>query len=100
MDLRSVFIANLKKYRKERNLSQLKLAELCGTSTSYIGEIEIGKKFPSVEMIQKFSEAINIQPHMLFMAETDSYSEENDKEKKEKMIEKLQAAIREIVESA
>ena len=100
MDLRSVFIANLKKYRKERNLSQLKLAELCGTSTSYIGEIEIGKKFPSVEMIQRFSEAINIQPHMLFMAETDSYSEENDKEKKEKMIEKLQAAIREIVESA
>lgn len=100
MDLRSVFIANLKKYRKERNLSQLKLAELCGTSTSYIGEIEIGKKFPSVEMIQRFSEAINIQPHMLFMAETDSYSETNDKEKKEKMIEKLQAAIREIVESA
>lgn len=100
MDLRSVFIANLKKYRKERNLSQLKLAELCGTSTSYIGEIEIGKKFPSVEMIQRFSEAINIQPHMFFMAETDSYSETNDKEKKEKMIEKLQAAIREIVESA
>lgn len=100
MDLRSVFIANLKKYRKERNLSQLKLAELCGTSTSYIEEIEIGKKFPSVEMIQRFSEAINIQPHMLFMAETDSYSETNDKEKKEKMIEKLQAAIREIVESA
>lgn len=100
MDLRSVFIANLKKYRKERNLSQLKLAELCGTSTSYIGEIEIGKKFPSVEMIQRFSEAINIQPHMLFMAETDSYSETNDKEKKEKMIEKLQTAIREIVESA
>lgn len=100
MDLRSVFIANLKKYRKERNLSQLKLAELCGTSTSYIGEIEIGKKFPSVEMIQRFSEAINIQPHMLFMTETDSYSETNDKEKKEKMIEKLQAAIREIVESA
>ncbi|MBR0497180.1 MAG: helix-turn-helix transcriptional regulator [Treponema sp.] len=81
-------------------MSQLKLAELCGTSTSYIGEIEIGKKFPSVEMIQRFSEAINIQPHMLFMTETDSYSETNDKEKKEKMIEKLQTAIREIVESA
>ena len=58
MELRTVFITNLKRYRKEIKFSQMTLAERCGTSTSYIGEIEIGKKFPSVEMIQKIAEAL------------------------------------------
>ncbi|GMO50179.1 MAG: hypothetical protein Ta2B_30820 [Termitinemataceae bacterium] len=31
----------------------MKLAEKCGTAASYIGEIEIGRKFPSVEMIER-----------------------------------------------
>lgn len=28
----------------------MQLADICNTSTSYIGEIETGRKFPSVEM--------------------------------------------------
>lgn len=97
MDLRTVFIDNLKKYRKEQKLSQMKLADLCGTSPSYIGEIEIGKKFPSVEMIQKFSDAMNIRPYMLFMEENDCFVATVRPEKKEELIEKLQSAVREIV---
>ncbi|MDR2767958.1 MAG: helix-turn-helix transcriptional regulator, partial [Treponema sp.] len=30
----------MKKYRKKKQLSQMKLAEMLNTSTSYIGEIE------------------------------------------------------------
>jgi transcriptional regulator with XRE-family HTH domain len=33
MGLKDVFIKNLKKYRKEKKVSQMALAELCGTST-------------------------------------------------------------------
>ena len=40
----------------------MKLAELCGTSTSYIGEIEIGKKFPSIEMIEQILKDLEIIP--------------------------------------
>jgi len=36
-----VFVFNMKKYRKIKKLSQMKLAEMLNTSTSYIGEIEI-----------------------------------------------------------
>lgn len=71
MDLRATFIKNLKIYRNRLKISQMKLAELSETSTSYIGEIEIGKKFPSIEMIQKIAAALQIAPYQLFMTESD-----------------------------
>ena len=75
MKLRKIFIDNLKKIRKEKKISQMRIAELCETSTSYIGEIEIGKKFPSVEMIEKLANALNIKACELFM---EDYSLQSD----------------------
>ena len=69
MELREIFVSNMKRYRKDSKISQMGLAERCDTSTSYIGEIEIGKKFPSVEMIQKIATALDVQPFQLFMQE-------------------------------
>ena len=97
MDLRAVFINNLKRYRKENKLSQMALAEKCGTSASYIGEIEIGKKFPSVEMVQKFADALNIKPYKLFMEENDIYVANLSPQKRQKLVEKLQESVEEII---
>jgi len=47
----------------------MKLAENCDTATNYICEIEAGKKFPSVEMIEKIAQALQIQPYLLFFDE-------------------------------
>jgi transcriptional regulator with XRE-family HTH domain len=69
MALKQIFIANLKKFRKEEGISQMKLAEQCGTSPSYIGEIEIGRKFPSIEMIDKIAAALQLEPYRLFVDE-------------------------------
>ena len=98
MELRTVFITNLKRYRKEIKFSQMTLAERCGTSTSYIGEIEIGKKFPSVEMIQKIAEALNIQPYKLFMEEDDIYIRSLSPKIKNKLIAQLQKSVAEIID--
>jgi transcriptional regulator with XRE-family HTH domain len=76
MALREVFIANLKKFRKIGRLSQMNLAEKCDTAASYIGEIEIGRKFPSIEMIEKIAGALNIEAYRLFVDETDSGNDE------------------------
>ena len=46
MDLQDVFISNLKRFRKEQHITQEKLAELCDTETSYIGQIETKKRLP------------------------------------------------------
>ena len=48
-----VFISNLKTIRKERQITQEKLAELCNTDTAYIGQIETKKRFPSLTFIEK-----------------------------------------------
>lgn len=98
MDLRSVFIANIKKYRKEQNLSQMNLAEKVGTSTSYLGEIEIGKKFPSIEMIQKIADALNIPPFKLFMTDLDVYKKCLSKEESEKLLQNISKTVREFTD--
>jgi transcriptional regulator with XRE-family HTH domain len=78
MALKDVFIRNLKKIRKEKHISQMKLADLCGTAASYIGEIEIGRKFPSVKMIEKIAKALRIEAHFLFVDES-TISADNEK---------------------
>jgi transcriptional regulator with XRE-family HTH domain len=62
-----IFVFNLKKFRKKRNVSQMKLAEMLDTSTSYIGEIEINRKTPSMEMVEKIANALDIEPFRLFI---------------------------------
>jgi len=70
MGLKQVFIQNLKKFRNSRGLSQMKLAELCDTAPSYIGEIEIGRRFPSLKLIEKIGKVLNIKPYRFFIDET------------------------------
>ena len=62
-----VFVFNMKKYRKLRRISQMKLAEMLDTSTSYIGEIEINKRVPSMDMVERIANALNIEPYKLFI---------------------------------
>ena len=45
----------------------MKLAEILNTSTSYIGEIEINSKIPSMEMVERIAKALNIEPFRLFV---------------------------------
>jgi transcriptional regulator with XRE-family HTH domain len=69
MTIQDIFIANLKDYRKLRSLSQMRLAEKCGSSQQYIAQIEVGKQFPSVDMIEKIALALEIESHILFKIE-------------------------------
>jgi transcriptional regulator with XRE-family HTH domain len=67
MEMMKIFVFNMKKYRKKNRLSQLKLAEMLDTSTSYIGEIEINSKVPSMEMVERIAAALNVEPFRLFV---------------------------------
>ena len=82
------------------------LAELCNTSTSYIGQIEIGNRFPSLAMIEKITEALQIKAYWLFFDELDSgFIEKAPPVKKgsisdpakDELIKRLTAAIRMVV---
>ena len=56
----------------------MKLAELCDTAPSYIGEIEIGRRFPSLKLIEKIGKILNIEPYRFFIDETSENSSEMD----------------------
>ena len=66
MTLKQVFIKNLKDFRIKEGLSQMQLAEYCGISPGYITEIEIGKKFPSIGVIEKIAAKLKVEPYRLF----------------------------------
>jgi transcriptional regulator with XRE-family HTH domain len=66
MNIRQVLAENLKSYRYTLGWSQATLAEKVNTSTNYIGMIEIGKKFPSPEMMEKIAKALKIDTPELF----------------------------------
>ena len=71
-----IFVINMKKYRKIRRISQMKLAEMLDTSTSYIGEIEINSRVPSLAMVERMAKALNIEPFRLFVDDNDLINEE------------------------
>jgi len=68
-NIRKLLAKNIKKYRKIRGFSQENLAERAKTSTTHIGMIEIGKKFPSVEMLEHIADALGIDTPELFTTE-------------------------------
>lgn len=47
----------------------MQLAALCNSSTGYIGEIESGKRFPSVTMIERIAKALELESYSLFRNE-------------------------------
>jgi transcriptional regulator with XRE-family HTH domain len=78
MDLKRTFIANLKKFRNYRGISQMKLAELCNTATNYIGEIEIGRRFPSIKLIETIARVLEIEPYRFFIDDSEKNLSELD----------------------
>ncbi|MBQ0050936.1 MAG: helix-turn-helix transcriptional regulator [Treponema sp.] len=68
--IQQVLAENLRKFRKIRGFTQEQLAEKAGTSTNYIGTIEIGKKYPSPQMLEKLAEALEIDSLMFFQCES------------------------------
>jgi transcriptional regulator with XRE-family HTH domain len=73
MSLRQIFIGNLRKLRKGLGFSQMQLSLDCGMSPTYIAEIEMGRKFPSIESIEKIASILRVPAHSLFWENDNSY---------------------------
>lgn len=50
---------NLKEIRKDANLTQANLADVCGCERSIIGKIENGTATPSVRLAKKIAKVLN-----------------------------------------
>lgn len=67
MNLLHVFSVNVKRYRKKKNISQEKLAELAGLHRTYISALERERRNISIDNIQRIAEALEIEANLLFV---------------------------------
>lgn len=56
----------VRRYRKQKKMSQEKLAELCDLHPVYIGQLERGEKNASLESIMHICKGLDISPSFLF----------------------------------
>lgn len=52
--------SRIRKVRKQRNLTQEKLADLAGIDYTYLNMIEAGKRNPSIKKLAKIARALQV----------------------------------------
>ena len=102
MELTQLFVNNLKRWRKEKGISQKELAKRCDSAHSYIRQIESGKGHPSFIFIGKLARALGIEPYQLFYDESTAKNAQSEKIKSiksdflKKMSNELDTVIKKI----
>jgi len=56
-----IFGRNVQKYRKEKEISQEKLAEIAGVHRTYVGMIERAEKNITLRNMEKIANALNVK---------------------------------------
>jgi len=65
-DLQKIFGKKVREIRRHREMTQERLAELSGLSLQYIGEIERGRRNPSLSSMEQLSAAFDLPISELF----------------------------------
>jgi len=98
-DVRSLLAHNMKRCREIRGLSQMALAEKVGCSTTLIGNIEVKKRFPSAENLDRIAAALGIPPGELFVDESTAIDKmESVYELRGRLEKRLLDAVNEVFE--
>ena len=66
-NIRDILARNIKKNRRKNGLSQERLAEKAGISTPFVAMIEVSRKFPTPEMLDRIAKALEIETYELFV---------------------------------
>ena len=63
----SIFVQNLRKQRRKSGFTQAQLAEKVNVSTHHIGMIELSRNNPTLELVERIANALNIKTYELFI---------------------------------
>lgn len=58
---------NIRLLRRQRKLSQEKLADLCGYHRTYVGMIERGERNITIATLEALAGALGVEPHRLLL---------------------------------
>ena len=70
-ELHRLLARNMKRYRIHFGISQAELAERAELSVGYIGEVEMGRKFPSPEKLEAIAKVFEVRAFRLLMGPED-----------------------------
>ncbi len=70
-ELHRLLFRNMKRYRKFLGITQAELAEKAGISVGFVGEVEMGRKFPSPEKLEGIAKALGVRAFRLLMGPED-----------------------------
>jgi transcriptional regulator with XRE-family HTH domain len=82
-NIREILAKNLKENRRKLGITQPTLAERANLSTHYLAMIEVARKFPTADVLERLAAALDIAPNELFSV---SPSPENAMEKLQQTI--------------
>ncbi len=61
-----ILSANLRNYRRAKNLSQEELADICNLHRTYVGSVERGERNVTLSTLEAFSQALGVSvPQLL-----------------------------------
>jgi len=66
MDTKKLLGERIKELRKKKGFTQDKLAEIVEIDSKHLSRIECGSNFPSLELLNKISTTLEIEPNVLF----------------------------------
>ena len=89
--LRALLSHNIKEQHRILGVTQARLAEKVETSTHYIGQIELGNKFPTPEMLERIAAALEIDSPQLFSM--NSFPTEAIKQFQEGLLADVETAV-------
>jgi len=79
IEVRKIFAKNLKKLRKQKGLSQLKLSNEMQMAFTFINDIENCKKWVSPETIARFATFFDVPISTFFQDDFDETNNSNEK---------------------
>jgi transcriptional regulator with XRE-family HTH domain len=65
MDVRRLVGENVRRYRREKGLSQAEMANRMGVDRAYISGLELGQRNPTVVTLWHAAQALGIEVHLL-----------------------------------
>jgi transcriptional regulator with XRE-family HTH domain len=65
-NIRDILAGNIKENRRKCGFSQEKLAEKAGISTPFVAMIEVSRKFPTPDVLDRIAGALHIKTWQLF----------------------------------
>lgn len=71
MERQALFGSRIRSIREAADVSREVVAERAGISANYLGEIERGEKWPTLDMIERIAAALQVSPPAFFEYEAE-----------------------------